>query len=86
MALITELPANLAAAALLATTGSLLRRHRRGVAVDDAADSRLRHSGQRRQLPQRRLARHYAANQQHPVLQRQASGRPLRTEPAGERG
>lgn len=30
MALITELPANLAAAALVATTGSLLRRHRQG--------------------------------------------------------
>jgi len=61
VALITELPANLAAAALVATTGSLLRRHRRGVAVDDAVGSRLRHSGQRRQLPQRRLARQYAA-------------------------
>ncbi|WP_158939161.1 hypothetical protein [Streptomyces sp. NRRL S-87] len=44
MALITELPANLAAAALVATTGSLLRRHRRGVAVDDAVGRRLGHA------------------------------------------
>ncbi|GAA1190112.1 hypothetical protein GCM10009664_64330 [Kitasatospora gansuensis] len=50
MALITDLPANLAAAALVATTGSLLRRHRRGLAVDDAPGSRLRHSGQRRRM------------------------------------